>query len=48
VLAGMAARMAFNLGLHLDRSHWVDTGHITKDEAEVGTIVWWGCYVLDK
>ncbi|KAF5671880.1 Nit-4-like protein [Fusarium denticulatum] len=45
---GMAARMAFNLGLHLDRSHWVDTGHITKDEAEVGTIVWWGCYVLDK
>ncbi|KAF5585794.1 nitrogen assimilation transcription factor nit-4 [Fusarium pseudocircinatum] len=45
---GMAARMAFNLGLHLDRSHWVDTGHITKDEAEVGTTVWWGCYVLDK
>ncbi|KAI1027824.1 hypothetical protein LB503_011900 [Fusarium chuoi] len=45
---GMAARMAFNLGLHLDRSHWVETGHITKDEAEVGTIVWWGCYVLDK
>ncbi|KAF5711774.1 nitrogen assimilation transcription factor nit-4 [Fusarium mundagurra] len=45
---GMAARMAFNLGLHLDRSHWVNTGHITKDEAEVGTIVWWGCYVLDK
>ncbi|KAF5676572.1 Nit-4-like protein [Fusarium heterosporum] len=45
---GMAARMAFNLGLHLDRSHWVETGHITRDEAEVGTIVWWGCYVLDK
>ncbi|KAI1027028.1 hypothetical protein LB504_008089 [Fusarium proliferatum] len=45
---GMAARMAFNLGLHLDRSHWVETGHITKDEAEVGTIVWWGCYVLDN
>ncbi|KAH7267839.1 fungal-specific transcription factor domain-containing protein [Fusarium redolens] len=45
---GIAARMAFNLGLHLDRSHWADSGHITKDEAEVGTIVWWGCYVLDK
>ncbi|KAM0433794.1 hypothetical protein ACHAQK_009016 [Fusarium lateritium] len=45
---GMAARMAFNLGLHLDRSNWVETGHITKEAAEIGATVWWSCYVLDK
>ncbi|KAI1070835.1 hypothetical protein LB507_006814 [Fusarium sp. FIESC RH6] len=45
---GMAARMAFNLGLHLDRTHWCETGHITEQAAEVGATVWWSCYVLDK
>lgn len=48
LLTGMAARMAFNLGLHLDRTHWCETGHITEQAAEVGATVWWSCYVLDK
>ncbi|KAL2205942.1 hypothetical protein CC79DRAFT_1357941 [Sarocladium strictum] len=45
---GMATRMAFNLGLHLDCSHWCETGIITKEAAELRGVVWWGCYVLDK
>ncbi|KXJ85672.1 fungal-specific transcription factor domain-domain-containing protein [Microdochium bolleyi] len=45
---GMATRMAFNLGLHLDCSHWYQKGHITKEVADLRGVVWWGCYVLDK
>ncbi|KAL2071968.1 hypothetical protein VTL71DRAFT_11311 [Oculimacula yallundae] len=45
---GIATRMAFNLGLHLDCSHWCETGRITKEAAELRGVVWWGCYVLDK
>lgn len=45
---GMAVRMALSLGLHLDCSQCVDEGIMTAEEAEVRSVTWWGCYVLDK
>lgn len=48
VYCGIATRMAFNLGLHLDCSSAVANGIISSDEAEVRSITWWGCYMLDQ
>jgi len=45
---GMATRMAYNLGLNLNCAKWVASGHITKKEAEIRNVTWWGCYKLDK
>ncbi|OJD36459.1 nitrogen assimilation transcription factor nit-4 [Diplodia corticola] len=45
---GMAIRMAISLGLHLDCSRCVNDGEMTAEEAEVRSVTWWGCYVLDK
>ncbi|EKG20647.1 Transcription factor fungi [Macrophomina phaseolina MS6] len=45
---GMAVRMALSLGLHLDCSQCVEQGLLTAEEAEVRSVTWWGCYVLDK
>lgn len=45
---GMATRMAFNLGLHLDCSRCVTSGLLTQEDAEARNVTWWGCYVLDK
>lgn len=45
---GMAIRMAFNLGLHLDCSEHVVRGMIRADDAEARTVTWWGVYVLDE
>lgn len=48
IVKGNATRMAHNLGLHMDCSAWVKAGLITEDEAEVRTVTWWGCFVVDK
>lgn len=48
VYCGLATRMAFNLGLHLDCSSAVVNGIISSDEAEVRSITWWGCYMLEQ
>lgn len=48
VYCGLATRMAFNLGLHLDCSGAVASGIISSDEAEVRSITWWGCYMLEQ
>ncbi|KAJ9149483.1 Fungal-specific transcription factor domain-containing protein [Pleurostoma richardsiae] len=48
VYCGMATRMAFNLGLHLDCSRWCKEGYFTEEAAEVRKVAWWGCYILDK
>ncbi|KAH7305298.1 fungal-specific transcription factor domain-containing protein [Stachybotrys elegans] len=48
IYMGMAIRMAFNIGLHLDSSKWVESGLITTEEEEVRRVAWWGCYTLDK
>ena len=44
----MATRMAYNLGLNLDCSPWVQRGQISKLEEEVRKVAWWGCYLVDK
>ncbi|KAJ4267025.1 hypothetical protein NW762_003123 [Fusarium torreyae] len=36
---GMATRMAFNLGLHLDCSDWCKAGRITKEAAEFRSVI---------
>lgn len=46
--AGMATRMAYNLGLNLDCAAWVASRMITEQDAEVRRITWWACYKLDK
>ncbi|KAJ5798343.1 uncharacterized protein N7503_007639 [Penicillium pulvis] len=45
---GMASRMAMNLGLHSDCSHYVAKGLITQEDVEERSIAFWGIYVLDK
>jgi hypothetical protein len=47
-VAGNATRMAYNIGLNMDCSSWVASGHISEEEAEVRNVTWWGCYTLDK
>ncbi|KAJ5767226.1 uncharacterized protein N7511_004842 [Penicillium nucicola] len=45
---GMASRMAMNLGLHSDCSHYVTKGLIAPKDVEERSIAFWGIYVLDK
>lgn len=45
---GMASRMAMNLGLHSDCSHYVAKGLVTQEDVEERSIAFWGIYVLDK
>lgn len=44
----MATRMAYNLGLHVDPSKWVESGHLTEEDASIRSIAWWGCYMVEK
>ncbi|PVH71472.1 hypothetical protein DL98DRAFT_471585 [Cadophora sp. DSE1049] len=46
--AGMASRMAFNLGLHSDCSEHVRRGFLSYEDAEARNITWWGVYVVDR
>jgi hypothetical protein len=46
--AGQASRMAFNLGLHLDCSKYVQQGLITPEDAFARNVTWWGVYVIDR
>ncbi|KAJ5679445.1 fungal-specific transcription factor domain-containing protein [Penicillium macrosclerotiorum] len=45
--SGMAMRLAFDLGLHIDMSTYVAKGSISTDEAELRRMVFWGAYTLD-
>ncbi|KAL4781068.1 fungal-specific transcription factor domain-containing protein [Aspergillus varians] len=45
---GIAVRMAYNLGLHVNPSRWVASGAMTTEEAELRSIAWWGCYMIEK
>ncbi|KAL2851881.1 fungal-specific transcription factor domain-containing protein [Aspergillus pseudoustus] len=45
---GIAIRMAYNLGLHIDPSQWVKSGSLTAEGAELRSIAWWGCYMVEK
>ncbi|KAJ5380245.1 fungal-specific transcription factor domain-containing protein [Penicillium cataractarum] len=46
--SGMAMRLAFDLGLHLDMSSYVSDGSISAAEAELRRMVFWGAYTLDQ
>ncbi|OOQ91005.1 Zn(II)2Cys6 transcription factor [Penicillium brasilianum] len=46
--SGMAMRLAFDLGLHLDMSSHVSGGSISAAEAELRRMVFWGAYTLDQ
>lgn len=45
---GMAMRLAFDLGLHLDMSSYVSDGSISAAEAELRRMAFWGAYTLDQ
>ncbi|KAL3479542.1 fungal-specific transcription factor domain-containing protein [Aspergillus californicus] len=45
---GIAIRMAYNLGLHIDPLPWVASEVMTAEEAELRSVAWWGCYMIEK
>jgi hypothetical protein len=45
---GMASRMAMNLGLQSDCSHYAAKGLVSQEDVEERSIAFWGIYVLDK
>ncbi|KAL4895370.1 fungal-specific transcription factor [Aspergillus ambiguus] len=45
--SGMSMRLAFDLGLHLDMTPYVEKGDISAFEADVRRIAFWGSYVAD-
>lgn len=45
--SGMAVRMAFSLGIHLDCSSYVSVGLITPEDVEGRSVAWWGVFMLD-
>ncbi|PYH40820.1 uncharacterized protein BP01DRAFT_408894 [Aspergillus saccharolyticus JOP 1030-1] len=46
--AGMAMRLAFDLGLHLDMTPYVDKGIISSENAEVRRVTFWGVYMNEQ
>lgn len=47
-LLGMAMRLAFDLGLHIDMSSHVAEGSISAGAAALRRMVFWGAYTLDQ
>jgi hypothetical protein len=45
---GMAMRLAFDLGLHIDMSSHVAEGSISAGAAALRRMVFWGAYTLDQ
>ncbi|OQU97885.1 Fungal specific transcription factor domain-containing protein [Cladophialophora immunda] len=45
---GMAFRLAYDMGLHRDCLHLVQTGKLTARDRQLRISTFWGCYVLDK
>ncbi|KAL3264982.1 hypothetical protein ABHI18_000259 [Aspergillus niger] len=48
IYLGIAIRMAYNLGLHIDPHLWVSSGFMASEEAELRSIAWWGCYMIEN
>lgn len=48
IYAGMASRMAVELGYHLNCDVWVKKNVISAEEAHMRKTTFWGCYVFDK
>ncbi|PLN81989.1 Zn(II)2Cys6 transcription factor [Aspergillus taichungensis] len=45
--SGMSMRLAFDLGLHLDTTVYVERGDISALEADVRRVAFWGSYIAD-
>ncbi|KAL4749971.1 hypothetical protein BDW72DRAFT_204306 [Aspergillus terricola var. indicus] len=45
--SGMSMRLAFDLGLHLDMTPYVEKGDLSAYEADVRRIAFWGSYAAD-
>ncbi|KAK1146372.1 hypothetical protein N8T08_003159 [Aspergillus melleus] len=45
--SGMSMRLAFDLGLHIDMTPYVEKGDIRAFEADVRRIAFWGSYTAD-
>ncbi|KAL4933744.1 transcription factor domain-containing protein [Aspergillus undulatus] len=45
--SGMSMRLAFDLGLHLDMTPYVEKGDMSAFEADVRRIAFWGSYTAD-
>ncbi|KAK7715486.1 hypothetical protein SLS57_006873 [Botryosphaeria dothidea] len=45
--SGMAMRLAFDLGLHLDMTEYVKKGKISATEADIRRTTFWGTYLVD-
>lgn len=41
-------RLAFDLGLHLDMTSYVQQGDLSAFEADVRRVTFWGCYSADQ
>lgn len=44
----MSMRLAFDLGLHLDMTVYVERGDISAIEADVRRVAFWGSYIADQ
>jgi hypothetical protein len=45
--SGMSMRLAFDLGLHLDMTSYVNQGDMSAHEADVRRAAFWGSYIAD-
>ncbi|PYI18152.1 hypothetical protein BO99DRAFT_387114 [Aspergillus violaceofuscus CBS 115571] len=48
VYSGMAMRLAFDLGLHLDMAPYVAKGIIPSESAEIRRLTFWGAYMSEQ
>ncbi|KAL0255058.1 hypothetical protein SLS55_009585 [Diplodia seriata] len=46
--SGMAMRLAFDLGLHVDMTPYVANGSLSQAEADLRKDAFWGTYVVDQ
>jgi hypothetical protein len=46
--AGMAMRLAFDLGLHLDMAPYVERGTILGEDAEARQVTFWAAYMSEQ
>nr|RBQ89234.1 hypothetical protein FVER53263_20120 [Fusarium verticillioides] len=45
--SGMAMRVSFDLGLHIDLGPYISNGEMSNAEANARSIAFWGCYIVD-
>ncbi|KAJ4049560.1 hypothetical protein NW763_008858 [Fusarium oxysporum] len=46
--SGMAMRLAFDLGLHIDPTPYVTSGRMSAVEAQVRNVTFWGTFATDR